>query len=100
VVFEGLPFWSRSRGSLSLSRASGPMGRPFRGSCLMKWYQLASDWRHFTAMVKEEWDKLTDDDLTTFGGQSDQLAGLLQQKYGYSREQAEKSITEFSQKIR
>jgi uncharacterized protein YjbJ (UPF0337 family) len=66
----------------------------------MKWYQLASDWRHFTAMVKEEWDKLTDDDLTTFGGQSDQLAGLLQQKYGYSREQAEKSITEFSQKIR
>ena len=64
----------------------------------MKWYQLASDWRQFTVMVKEEWDKLTDDDLTTFGGQSDQLAGLLQKKYGYSREQAEKSITEFSQK--
>ncbi len=64
----------------------------------MKWYQLAGDWQQFTALVKKEWDKLTDDDLTTFGGQSDQLAGLLQQKYGYSREQAEKSITEFSQK--
>jgi len=66
----------------------------------MKWDQIASDWRHFTAMVKEQRDKLTDDDLTTFGGQSDQLAGLLQQEYGYSREQAEKSITEFSQKSR
>ena len=64
----------------------------------MKWYQIAGDWQQFTDMVKEEWDKLTDDDLTTFGGQSDQLAGLLQQKYGYSREQANKSIAEFSQK--
>jgi uncharacterized protein YjbJ (UPF0337 family) len=64
----------------------------------MKWYLIAGDWQQFTAMVKEEWDKLTDDDLTTFGGRSDQLAGLLQQKYGYSREQAEKSIAEFSQK--
>ena len=66
----------------------------------MTWYLIAGDWEKFTTLVKEEWDKLTDDDLTTFGGQSDQLAGLLQQKYGYSREQAEKSITEFSQKIR
>ncbi len=64
----------------------------------MKWYQIAGDWQQFTAKVKEEWDKLTDDDLTTFGGQSDQLAGLLQQKYGYSREQANKSIAEVSQK--
>jgi uncharacterized protein YjbJ (UPF0337 family) len=39
---------------------------------------------------------LTDDDLTTFGGQSDQLAGILQRKYGYGREQAEKEINEFS----
>jgi uncharacterized protein YjbJ (UPF0337 family) len=38
--------------------------------------------------------------LTTFGGQSDQLAGILQRKYGYAREQAEKEITEFSHKRR
>ena len=62
----------------------------------MTWYQIANDWQQFTAMVKEEWDKLTDDDLTTFGGQSDQLACILQRKYGYAREQAEKEITEFS----
>ena len=64
----------------------------------MTWYQIAGDWQQFTAMVKEEWDKLTDDDLTTFGGQSDQLAGLLQRKYGYAREQADKEILAFSLK--
>ena len=62
----------------------------------MTWYQIAGDWQQFTALVQEKWDKLTDDDLTTFGGQSAQLADLLQQKYGYAREQAEKEINEFS----
>jgi uncharacterized protein YjbJ (UPF0337 family) len=62
----------------------------------MKWYELAGDWQHFTALVKKKWDKLTDADLTTFGGQSDQLAGILQRKYGYTREQADQEIREFS----
>ena len=66
----------------------------------MTWYQIANDWQQFTVMVKAEWDKLTDDDLTTFSGQSDQLAGLLQRKYGYAREQAVKEITAFSDKRR
>jgi uncharacterized protein YjbJ (UPF0337 family) len=66
----------------------------------MTWYLIAGDWEKFTTLVKEEWDKLTDDDLTTFGGQSDQLAGLLEQKYGYGREQAVKEITAFSERTR
>jgi uncharacterized protein YjbJ (UPF0337 family) len=63
---------------------------------MMKWYELASDWKQFTGMVRQKWDKLTEADLTTFGGQRDQLAVLLQAKYGYAREQAEKEINEFS----
>ncbi len=62
----------------------------------MKWYEIASDWKRFTGLVKEKWGKLTDADLTTFGGTSDQLAVLLQQKYGYAREQAEEEIEEFA----
>jgi uncharacterized protein YjbJ (UPF0337 family) len=62
----------------------------------MTWYQIADDWQQFTAMVTKKWDKLTDADLTTFGGQSDQLAGILQRKYGYTREQADQEIREFS----
>ena len=36
--------------------------------------------------------KLTDDDLDKVAGQFDVFAGLLQEKYGYSREQAEEEI--------
>jgi uncharacterized protein YjbJ (UPF0337 family) len=62
----------------------------------MKWYELAGDWTQFARMVKAKWAKLTDEDMTTFSGKSDQLAGLLQLRYGYGRDQAEKEISEFS----
>ena len=42
--------------------------------------------------VKEWRGKLTDDDLEQAGGKADQLAGLLQQKHGYSRERAEQEF--------
>jgi len=63
----------------------------------MKWYEIAGDWQQFTGLVKEKWGKLTDADLTTFSGNSEQLAGILQKKYGYAREEAEKQINEFAQ---
>ena len=63
----------------------------------MKWYQMAADWKQFTGMVKEKWDKLTDGDLTTFGGNSDQLALLLQKKLGLTRDEAVRQIADFVQ---
>lgn len=63
----------------------------------MKWYQIADDWKQFTGMVKARWAKLTDGDLTTFGGSSDQLAALLQEKYGYAKDEAEREIKDFAQ---
>jgi len=39
--------------------------------------------------AKAWWGKLTDDDLDKVGGKFDQLIGLLQEKYGYTRQQAE-----------
>ena len=62
----------------------------------MKWYEIAGDWKQFTDKVKARWSKLTDGDLTTFGGQHEQLSTLLQRKYGYPRDEAEREINEFS----
>ena len=42
--------------------------------------------------VKEKWGKLTDDDLDVIEGKKDQLVGRLQERYGYSKEQAEKEL--------
>ena len=49
-------------------------------------------WKEMRGQVKEWWGKLTDDDLEQASGKADQLIGLLQQKYGYTREQAEKEF--------
>ena len=49
-------------------------------------------WKETRGQVKEWWGKLTDDDLERVGGKADQLIGLLQQKYGYTRQRAEEEI--------
>lgn len=49
-------------------------------------------WKEMRGQVKEWWGKLTDDDLERVGGKADQMIGLLQQKYGYTKEHAEKEF--------
>ena len=52
-----------------------------------------------TGKVKEKWGELTDDDLTAIAGRRDQLAGLLQQRYGYAQEKVEKDLDEFARQL-
>ena len=61
----------------------------------MNWDQIHGDWKQLTGRVKEKGGKLTDDDLTVIAGKRDQLAGLLEKRYGYAKEKAEKELDEF-----
>jgi uncharacterized protein YjbJ (UPF0337 family) len=54
-------------------------------------------WKEMRGQVKGWWGKLTDDDLDKAAGNADQLVGLLQQKYGYTRQRAE---NEFNRRIK
>lgn len=49
-------------------------------------------WKEMKGQVKEWWGKLTDDDLERVDGKADQLVGLLQQRYGYTKERAEEEL--------
>ena len=51
-------------------------------------------WKEMRGQVKEWWGELTNDDLDRIDGKADQLIGALQQKYGYTKEQAEKELNE------
>lgn len=53
---------------------------------------LEGQWKQIRGEAKSWWGKLTDDDLTRVAGKFDTLVGVLQEKYGYSRQQAETEI--------
>jgi uncharacterized protein YjbJ (UPF0337 family) len=56
---------------------------------------MAGNWKQTKGKLKEKWGKLTDDDLTVIEGQQDQLAGILEKRYGYAKEQAKKDAENF-----
>ena len=62
----------------------------------MNWDLIKGNWKQLQGKVKEKWGKLTDDDLKVIAGKRDQLAGLLQERYGYEKEHAEKELDEFT----
>jgi uncharacterized protein YjbJ (UPF0337 family) len=49
-------------------------------------------WKQIRGQAKGWWGKLTDDDLDKVNGKVDQMIGLLQEKYGYTRQQAEEEL--------
>jgi uncharacterized protein YjbJ (UPF0337 family) len=49
-------------------------------------------WKEMRGQVKEWWGELTNDDLDRAEGKADQLIGLLQKRYGYSKEQAQEEF--------
>jgi uncharacterized protein YjbJ (UPF0337 family) len=66
----------------------------------MNWDQVKGNWKQFTGKVKEKWGDLTDDDLTAIEGKRDQLAGKLQERYGYAKDRAEREIDDFASTLR
>lgn len=49
-------------------------------------------WKQMRGEAKVWWGKLTDDDLDRAAGKFEVLSGILQEKYGYTREAAANEI--------
>jgi uncharacterized protein YjbJ (UPF0337 family) len=56
---------------------------------------LQGQWKQVKGKMKEKWGKLTDDDWDMIAGKRDQMIGKLQERYGYSRDQAEKDLNDW-----
>lgn len=52
----------------------------------MNWDQVKGNWRIFKGDLKVRWGKLIDDDLDVIEGNREQFIGLIQKRYGISRE--------------
>ncbi len=61
----------------------------------MNWDILKGNWKQFSGKIKEKWGQLTDDEISAISGKRDQLIGKLQEKYGWTREEAERQVKDF-----
>lgn len=56
---------------------------------------LKGKWKQLEGKIKEQWGKLTDDDIKVAEGNSEYLAGKVQERYGVARDEAERQVKDF-----
>jgi len=66
----------------------------------MNWDRAEGNWKQFKGIVKEQWGKLTDDQLDVIAGKRAQLAGKIQEAYGFSKEEAERQLSDWEKRQR
>ncbi len=56
---------------------------------------LKGRWKQLKGDVKRKWGELTDDDLDKIEGDEEKLRGIVQERYGLAKDQAQKEVDEF-----
>jgi uncharacterized protein YjbJ (UPF0337 family) len=67
-------------------------GGMHKGDREMDWDRIEGNWKQARGKVKEQWGKLTDDDLDVVAGKRDQLEGKIQERYGIAKDQVRKDV--------
>ena len=57
--------------------------------------ELKGNWQMVKGKVREQWGKLTDQDLEVIAGKRDQLVGKLRERYGVAQREAERLVRKF-----
>ncbi len=55
---------------------------------------IKGKWKQLKGSLKQMWGKFTDDDVEQINGNYDTLVGKIQERYGHSKELAEKEAKE------
>ena len=58
----------------------------------MNWDRIEGNWKLLTGKAKEQWGKLTDDDIDVIAGKRVQLSGKIQERFGVAKDDAEQQI--------
>ena len=56
-------------------------------------------WKELRGKVQQQWGDLTDSDLDQIAGRRTELEGLLQKRYGYTKERAHREVDEFLRRM-
>ena len=60
--------------------------------------RIQGNWKQVKGKIKEQWGKLTDDDLDVIAGKRDQLLGRIQKRHGIAKDEAEKQLNSFERR--
>jgi uncharacterized protein YjbJ (UPF0337 family) len=84
----------------------GPIDRidPVRPRCPAGGFAMNEDtlkgqWKQISGKMKQQWGKLTDDDMKIVEGNVEMLAGRLQERYGIARDEAEREVRAFEENL-
>jgi uncharacterized protein YjbJ (UPF0337 family) len=58
----------------------------------MNWDQAAGQWKELKGEIKQQWGRLTENDIDRVAGKFDRFVGKIQQKYGIAKEEAQKQV--------
>jgi uncharacterized protein YjbJ (UPF0337 family) len=60
--------------------------------------RLRGQWKQVKGRIKEQWGRLTDDDLDVIAGKRQQLLGRIQERHGIAREEAQRQVEQFERR--
>jgi len=66
----------------------------------MNWDQVAGKWKQVRGSVRQQWGKLTDDDLEQITGNRDKFVGVLQERYGIAKDEAQRQADDWLKSFR
>jgi len=64
------------------------------------WQQIEANWQQLSGQVKENWGKLTNDDIVAAQGEREQLIGRIQERYAMAREEARREVDEWANNLK
>ena len=61
----------------------------------MNWDKIEGSWKQFKGKLREQWGRLTEDDVTVIEGKREKLVGKIQERYGITRDEADREVREW-----
>jgi uncharacterized protein YjbJ (UPF0337 family) len=77
----------------------GGFSRTARQGGGMDWDRIKGRWKQVSGQAKQQWGKLTDDDLVRVDGKRDQFEGLIQERYGKSKDDVRREVDDWLNRI-
>jgi uncharacterized protein YjbJ (UPF0337 family) len=65
----------------------------------MNWDRIEGNWKQFMGRARQQWGKLTDDELEQIKGHRDELVGRIQERYGIARDDAERQVSDWERNL-